>query len=101
MVLNAVPVPPVTLPVMWIRDVGALHLPGVVPAKWIIAVVVPWCFAQVTLTFSVPLVCPGLVPLTGPCPAPPVAAVGVHCDTKNVIAPFAAVFSVAFLHCAP
>ena len=52
-----------------------------------------------TLTFTVPLVCPGLVPETGPLPEPPVADSGVHDDTWNVILP-AFVVSDSYLHCA-
>jgi hypothetical protein len=50
--------------------------------------------------FKVPLFCPGLVPVTGPFPDPPVAASGVHCDTWNVIL-VPTVVCDAFLHCAP
>jgi hypothetical protein len=77
-VFTAVPVPPVTLPVILIRLDPTAHLPLVAwVAKWIVPLVVPWWVAQVIVMFRVPALAP-FFEVNVPVPLPPVAAVGVQ-----------------------
>src|SRR5580765_7338800 len=78
-VLNATPVPPVTLPVILIRVAPVAHLPLVVwLAKWMLAFVVPLPAAHLSVMFSVPDGAPGGALVKVPVPFPPVAPSGVQ-----------------------
>src|SRR5689334_21609254 len=78
-VFTAVPVPPVTLPVIFVRVLPTGHLPrpaGLL-ANWMVPFVVPWCVAHVIVMFRVPAVAP-FFDVNVPVPLSPVAAVGVQ-----------------------
>jgi hypothetical protein len=96
-VLRAVPVPPMTEPVILRRDVAlAAHLP-LVPcvANLTFAFVVPLFADHLMLMFSVPDLAPVLVNV--PVPVPPTAAAGVQPDRVALILPLT-VYVVSFVH---
>src|SRR5258705_10869252 len=96
-VLNATPVPPVTLPVILVRAVVPVgHLPlAAALANLMLAFVVPLLAAPLSVMFSVPDGARVLVKV--PVPFPPVAATGVQVDTVAVIL-VPTVFVASFVH---
>ena len=83
-VLNAVPDPPVILPLSVTRAVVPFgHLPSVFTVTNLtFALVVPLPLAHLSVMFSVPDLAPVVV--KDPPPEPPVAAVGVQPDSEAV-----------------